>query len=72
MFDKFRQADGSYTRVHGGLGLGLTIVRYVVESHGGAVEASSEGVGRGARFTVRLPITPPGLQSDQIDDSPAA
>ena len=72
VFDKFRQADGSYTRVHGGLGLGLTIVRYVVESHGGAVEASSEGVGRGARFTVRLPITPPGLQSDQIDDSPAA
>jgi PAS domain S-box-containing protein len=72
VFDKFRQADGSTTRVHGGLGLGLTIVRYVVESHGGAVEAWSEGLGRGARFTVRLPITSPALQSDELDDSPAA
>jgi PAS domain S-box-containing protein len=70
VFEKFRQYDGSMTRVHGGLGLGLTIVRYVVESHGGAVEASSEGLGRGARFTVRLPITSPGLRPDQMDDLP--
>ena len=69
VFEKFRQADGSMTRVHGGLGLGLTIVRYVVESHGGAVDAQSEGIGRGARFTVRLPITSPGLRPDQMDHS---
>jgi signal transduction histidine kinase len=56
IFDKFRQADGSSTRSHGGLGLGLSIVRHVVEAHGGTVRAISEGAGRGARFCVRLPI----------------
>ena len=56
IFDKFRQADGSSTRSHGGLGLGLSIVRHVVEAHGGTVSAISEGAGRGARFCVRLPI----------------
>ena len=67
VFDKFRQDDGSPNRAHGGLGLGLTIVRYVVESHGGAVEAWSEGAGRGACFTVRLPVTSPGQESDVPD-----
>ena len=55
VFDRFKQGDSSPTRRHGGLGLGLSIVRYVIESHGGTVAAMSSGVGRGAQFTIRLP-----------------
>jgi PAS domain S-box-containing protein len=55
IFDHFRQADSSSTRGHGGLGLGLAIVRYVVEAHGGVVTAESPGTGQGATFTVQLP-----------------
>ncbi|HET9533653.1 MAG TPA: response regulator, partial [Blastocatellia bacterium] len=55
VFDRFLQADGSYTRVHGGLGLGLSIVRHLVEMHGGEVRAYSDGEGLGSTFTVRLP-----------------
>jgi signal transduction histidine kinase/ActR/RegA family two-component response regulator len=55
VFDRFRQGDQSSTRVHGGLGLGLSIVKHLVELHGGSVLASSDGHDRGARFTVRLP-----------------
>jgi PAS domain S-box-containing protein len=56
VFDRFRQADGSITRNHGGLGLGLAIVRYLVEMHGGSVHADSPGVGQGATFSVKLPL----------------
>jgi PAS domain S-box-containing protein len=56
IFDRFRQGDSSSTRAHGGLGLGLAIVRHLVEMHGGTVRAESEGIGHGATFTVTLPI----------------
>jgi PAS domain S-box-containing protein len=56
IFDRFRQVDSSTTRVHGGLGLGLAIVRHIVEAHGGSVDARSDGVGEGATFSLELPI----------------
>ncbi|HXG68366.1 MAG TPA: PAS domain S-box protein, partial [Blastocatellia bacterium] len=56
VFDRFRQADGSASRTHGGLGLGLAIVRHLVELHGGRVSADSAGKDQGATFTIRLPL----------------
>lgn len=56
VFDRFRQADGKTTRAYGGLGLGLAIVRHLVELHGGSVKAESAGEGMGATFTVKLPL----------------
>jgi PAS domain S-box-containing protein len=58
VFDRFRQADQKTSRQHGGMGLGLAIVRHLVEMHGGTVSANSDGEGKGATFTVMLPISP--------------
>ena len=59
IFQRFAQADSSTTRAHGGLGLGLAIVRHLVELHGGSVHAESAGAGKGAVFTVKLPLLMP-------------
>ncbi|MBI3654253.1 MAG: GAF domain-containing protein [Acidobacteria bacterium] len=56
VFDRFRQADSSMSRAHGGLGLGLAIVRHLIEAHGGTVQVYSEGPDQGSTFTVKLPI----------------
>jgi CheY-like chemotaxis protein len=58
VFEPFRQADASSARSNGGLGLGLSIVKHLVEGHGGTVRADSDGEGQGAVFTVRLPLDP--------------
>src|ERR1051326_3372376 len=67
VFDRFRQADSTTTRHHGGLGLGLTIVRQLVELHGGTVSAYSQGEGRGATFTVRLPLMTAHPQQREVE-----
>ncbi|NJO66477.1 MAG: response regulator [Leptolyngbyaceae cyanobacterium RM1_405_57] len=69
VFEYFRQADGSITRQHGGLGLGLAIVRHLVEQHGGEVTADSPGDGQGATFTVKLPLLADQSQTRQNLDS---
>jgi len=67
VFERFRQADGALSRKSSGLGLGLAIVRHIVELHGGTVVASSEGTGRGATFTVRLPLSVAARRSQAAD-----
>ena len=72
LFERFSQADASTTRNHGGLGLGLSIVRHLVEMHGGTIRAESPGVGQGATFVVSLPIlavnSVDGESRDQIGE----
>ncbi len=63
VFERFRQADGSSARQHSGLGLGLAIVRHIVEMHGGAVSAESAGTGQGATFKIRLPLAASRIQA---------
>src|SRR5207245_4238609 len=60
--DRFRQADSGTTRTHMGLGLGLAIVRHIVELHGGQVGVASDGKGKGAEFWLRLPVVPSGSE----------
>lgn len=69
VFDRFLQADGSYTRTQGGLGLGLAIVRHLLEMHGGSVHAESEGEGKGATFFVSLPLRPTHLHATDRRDA---
>jgi signal transduction histidine kinase/CheY-like chemotaxis protein len=68
VFDRFRQSDSSITRQHGGLGLGLSIVKQLVELHGGTVRAFSAGTGAGASFTVSLPVA--AVQPDLAGKAP--
>jgi signal transduction histidine kinase len=70
VFDRFRQQDGASTRAHGGLGLGLSIVRHITELHGGTVKAESDGEGRGATFVICVPLAP--LRADQLQMIEAA
>lgn len=67
VFDRFRQAEGSVTRKQGGLGLGLAVVRHLVELHGGNVMAESLGLGQGSAFTVDLPLTEERRNSDRLE-----
>jgi PAS domain S-box-containing protein len=76
VFERFRQGDSSNTRLHGGLGLGLAVVRHLVELHGGTVEARSPGPDQGATFTVRLPALdpsrlPPAAPAADVSSPPA-
>ena len=68
VFDRFRQADSTSTRSHGGLGIGLSLVRHLVDLHGGRVTAESPGLGRGATFTVALPVALAGPASRTVED----
>jgi len=73
VFERFRQNDASSARRHGGLGLGLALVRELVQLHGGSVTAASEGLGKGATFTIDLPsIGSPESRSVQPDSDPQA
>src|SRR5262245_35997379 len=63
VFDRFRQADSTTTRQHGGLGLGLAIARHLVEIHGGSIRAESAGEGKGSTFTIKLPTIESGSRS---------
>lgn len=73
VFERFQQAESISTRNAGGLGLGLAIVRYLTEAHGGTVTAESAGVGQGATFVVRLPVcgAPPRLASTTLESHAA-
>lgn len=72
VFERFRQADGSTTRTHGGLGLGLAIVRHLVELHGGRIAVENRSDGHGAIFTIRLPLPTGVLRKEILDNAAAA
>ena len=74
VFERFRQSDSSSTRAHGGLGLGLALVRHLVELHGGTVIAASRGEGKGATFTVALPlmVAPDAREEREAAEAPPA
>lgn len=72
VFEQFRQADASISRVHGGLGLGLALVRHLVDSHGGTVTAESPGEGQGATFRVTLPLAVDALVPTEVGGHPEA
>ena len=70
IFERFRQGDSSTTREFGGLGLGLAIVRHLVELHGGVVHAHSEGEGKGAEFVIELPVSVATRRASSVDRTP--
>jgi CheY-like chemotaxis protein len=70
IFDRFRQADSSTKRIYSGLGLGLTIVRNLVELHGGTIEAESAGEGKGTSFVVEIPLTKDFIEKTASDGEP--
>jgi PAS domain S-box-containing protein len=71
VFERFRQADASITRLHGGLGIGLALVKQLVEMHAGSVHAASPGVGLGATFTVSLPVSAASVDAPVSSNKPA-
>ena len=71
VFDRFRQADASSARRYGGLGLGLSLVKYLVELHGGTIEAASAGEGQGATFIVTLPVRAVATPLGEVRGAPA-
>jgi CheY-like chemotaxis protein len=72
VFDRFRQADASTTRLYGGLGLGLSIVKNLVELHGGSARAKSAGEGHGSTFTVTLPLAPLPIERREEIETPSS
>ncbi|HEX5887531.1 MAG TPA: ATP-binding protein [Pyrinomonadaceae bacterium] len=72
LFEMFRQADSSNSRRHGGMGIGLALVRQLVQLHGGTIAADSEGTGKGSRFTIRLPLTTDAVRSATAAAPPRA
>ena len=71
VFESFRQEDGGIARKHGGLGIGLSISKHLIELHGGTIEALSAGPGTGAKFVVRLPVGPPVAGAVSASQTPA-
>ena len=69
VFDRFRQADSTTTRQHGGLGLGLAIARHLVEIHGGTIKAQSPGEGQGSTFTIRLPLVDSSVKEVKAEEA---